>query len=153
MLLLADELLQRFAREEGKRFAGFSRDARGAMLRHPWHGNVRELENVIRHAIVLNSGGEIGPAQLLLESRQNTRQATYAAPAASPPPPPTPVPSAPSASVSIGVIEPLAVVERRVIEHAIAMCRGNIPEASRKLDVAPSTIYRKLAQWGEVGHQ
>jgi two-component system repressor protein LuxO len=46
-------------------------------------------------------------------------------------------------------IEPLAAVERRVIEHAIAVCRGNIPEAARKLEVAPSTLYRKLAQWAQ----
>jgi len=146
VLLLADELLQRFAREEGKRFSGFSAEARAAMLRHPWHGNVRELENVIRYAIVLNASGEIGTAQLLLESRQNSRLTSYAATA----PLPSSVPSsiAAFANVPDGVIEPLALIERRVIEHAIAVCRGNIPEASRKLDVAPSTIYRKLAQWG-----
>jgi DNA-binding NtrC family response regulator len=150
VLLLADELLQRFGREESKRFSGFSDDARGAMLRHSWPGNVRELENAIRYAIVLNAGGEIGTAQLRLESRQNARLPTYAsalAPAAASPAPP-PAPSAANAAASATTIEPLSVVERRVIEHAIAMCKGNIPEASRKLDVAPSTIYRKLAQWG-----
>lgn len=144
VLLLAEELLQRFAREEGKRFNGFSQDARGAMLRHPWPGNVRELENVIRHAVVLNGGGEIGPPQLRLESRQAPRL---------PPAAPVPVdaPATPIAPASIpagSAIEPLAAVERRTIEHAIAVCKGNIPEASRRLEVAPSTIYRKLAQWG-----
>ena len=110
---------------------------------------MRELENAIRYAIVLNLGGEIGTAQLRLESRQNARTPTYAglpAPAAASSAPPAPLPVVAVASAT--TIEPLAMVERRVIEHAIALCKGNIPEASRKLDVAPSTIYRKLAQWG-----
>ena len=152
VLLLADELLQRFAREEGKRFSGFTPDARGAMLRHAWPGNVRELENAIRYAIVLNAGGEIGTAQLRLEARQNSRGVTFANAPAALPVPVAPVTAMPAAAVvvdsSATLIEPLAVVERRVIEHAIAVCKGNIPEASRKLDVAPSAIYRKLAQWG-----
>jgi DNA-binding NtrC family response regulator len=150
VLLLATELLQRFAREEGKRFSGFSDDARETMLRHSWPGNVRELENAIRYAIVLNSGGEIGSEQLRLESRQNARGSSHASPPAPAfvPPAAPPAPLAVAATATATAIEPLALVERRVIEHAIALCKGNIPEASRKLDVAPSTIYRKLAQWG-----
>ncbi|MBK8068990.1 MAG: sigma-54-dependent Fis family transcriptional regulator [Rhodanobacteraceae bacterium] len=142
VLLLAEELLQRFAREESKRFNGFSQDARGAMLRHPWLGNVRELENVIRHAVVLNASGELGPAQLRLEARQSPRlpPAAQAVPAPGSPVAPAVAPQ--------GTIEPLASIERRTIEHAIAVCKGNIPEAARRLEVAPSTIYRKLAQWG-----
>jgi two-component system, repressor protein LuxO len=151
VLLLAEELLQRFAREEGKRFAGFSAEARAAMLHHPWRGNVRELENVIRHAIVLNAGGEIGTAQLLLQARQSTPGMAQASTGvvevvtgAAATLPATVV----ATTMAAASIEPLAIVERRVIEHAIALCKGSIPEASRKLDVAPSTIYRKLAQWG-----
>lgn len=151
VLLLASELLQRFAKEESKTFNGFSEEAEAAMLHYAWPGNVRELENVIRHAIVLNAGGEIGSAQLLLQSRQNNRGPIYDADssttaATASVEAPAPGPDSVSAN---SAIEPLAIVERRVIEHAIAICEGNIPKASRKLQVAPSTIYRKLAQWGE----
>jgi two-component system, repressor protein LuxO len=150
VLLLASELLERFAREEGKSFAGFSAEVEAAILRHPWPGNVRELENVIRHAVVLNAGGEIGSTQMLLELRRITRSPVYAAdaPALAAPAPAVAPPAEAIPVVANGTIEPLAAVERRVIEHAIAVCKGNIPEASRKLEVAPSTIYRKLAQWG-----
>lgn len=44
-------------------------------------------------------------------------------------------------------ILPLEVVERQAIEKAIALCGGNIPKAAVFLDVAPSTIYRKMKQW------
>lgn len=157
VLMLVDRFLERFAKEENKRFSGFSAEARTLLARYQWPGNVREVENVVRHAVVLNPGGEIGAQQLALESRQSVRPAAYQAAVASPaavapaPMPSTPVAAAGPASPTLiqpGVIEPLALVERRVIEHALALCKGNIPEAARKLDVAPSTIYRKLAQWG-----
>lgn len=145
VLTLADQFLKRYASEEGKRFSGYSEAARGLLLRYAWPGNVRELENVVRHAVVLNSGGEVGAAQLALESRPNARLAAVnAAPGT-----PTPVSATQAAPALNTVIEPLARVERRVIEHAIALCKGNIPEAARKLEVAPSTIYRKIAQWSE----
>ncbi len=154
VLQLADAFLARFGKEEGKHFEGYDDEAREAMLRHPWPGNVRELENVIRQAVVLNRGGVIGAVQLALDPRRWSRLAGAPADVASA--------SAGGASVvaaAIGAqlpaggtmqtIEPLAAVERRVIEHAIAVCRGNIPEAARKLEVAPSTLYRKLAQWAQ----
>lgn len=44
-------------------------------------------------------------------------------------------------------IRPLAEVERDAIEQAISLCDGNVPKAAVFLNVAPSTIYRKLKQW------
>ena len=44
-------------------------------------------------------------------------------------------------------IRPLEEVEKEAIETAIELCKGNIPKAAVFLDIAPSTIYRKLKQW------
>jgi transcriptional regulator of acetoin/glycerol metabolism len=44
-------------------------------------------------------------------------------------------------------IKPLADVERNTILEAISLCEGNIPKAAVFLDVAPSTLYRKIRQW------
>ena len=44
---------------------------------------------------------------------------------------------------------PLHVMERRAIETAIRACSGNIPRAAALLEVSPSTLYRKKAQWDE----
>ena len=43
--------------------------------------------------------------------------------------------------------EPLWMTEKRAIERAIAICRGNIVAAARQLQINPSTIYRKKAAW------
>jgi len=51
-----------------------------------------------------------------------------------------------SESASRG-IQPLWMTEKKVIEQAIAACDGNINRAAQHLEVAPSTIYRKLQSW------
>jgi two-component system repressor protein LuxO len=47
-------------------------------------------------------------------------------------------------------IEPLWQVEKRVIEQAIESCQGNVRLAARYLQVAPSTLYRKIQAWAEA---
>ena len=42
---------------------------------------------------------------------------------------------------------PLAEIERLVIEETIARHGGSVPKAARALDIAPSTIYRKIEGW------
>ncbi|WP_285765097.1 helix-turn-helix domain-containing protein [Biformimicrobium ophioploci] len=40
-----------------------------------------------------------------------------------------------------------ALVERQTVEHAIALCDGNVCRAAKLLCVSPSTLYRKLERW------
>ena len=54
--LLAEFFLERFSRQFGKRFTGFSQDAMDALSRYEWPGNIRELQNVIERAVVLSPG-------------------------------------------------------------------------------------------------
>jgi DNA-binding NtrC family response regulator len=44
----------------------------------------------------------------------------------------------------------LWIVEREIIEAAIADCDGNIPRAAAFLEISPSTIYRKKQAWDVV---
>lgn len=52
--VLARHLLQRFAKEFGSDVKGFSADANRAMRRYAWPGNIRQLENRIKKAVVLS---------------------------------------------------------------------------------------------------
>ena len=45
-------------------------------------------------------------------------------------------------------IIPLEQVEREAILNAIRVCKENVIKASVYLEVAPSTLYRKLKKWG-----
>jgi two-component system repressor protein LuxO len=56
VLRIARHFLTSFAREEGRRFRGFSPDAEAALLAYGWPGNVRQLQNAVRNVVVLHDG-------------------------------------------------------------------------------------------------
>src|SRR6185503_18790327 len=58
--LLMDHFLKVFAGKNGKTLRGFSREARDALMRYDYPGNVRELENLVERAVVLCRGDVIG---------------------------------------------------------------------------------------------
>jgi len=45
----------------------------------------------------------------------------------------------------------LAAIERRVIEDTLARHGGSVSKAARVLEVAPSTLYRKIEGWAKPG--
>ena len=47
-------------------------------------------------------------------------------------------------------LEPLWLTEKKAIERAIALCRGNVVATAKQLQINPSTIYRKKASWADV---
>jgi DNA-binding NtrC family response regulator len=52
--LLVDYFLKRYSKENQKSISDISKEARALLLRHPYPGNVRELENLIERAVVLS---------------------------------------------------------------------------------------------------
>lgn len=56
ILLLADHFMDKFSKKMGKEIAGLSEDAKTLLLRYPFPGNIRELENMLERAIALIKG-------------------------------------------------------------------------------------------------
>ncbi|MDD7909223.1 sigma-54 dependent transcriptional regulator [Pseudovibrio exalbescens] len=56
ILLMARHFLGAYAQEDGKRFTRFSPEAEQALMAFSWPGNIRQLQNVLRSAVVLNDG-------------------------------------------------------------------------------------------------
>ncbi len=54
--VIARHLLSRFAKELSSSVKGFAKDAVEALMRYAWPGNIRELENRLKKAIVLADG-------------------------------------------------------------------------------------------------
>ncbi|MBM0489805.1 response regulator [Aeromonas jandaei] len=143
ILLLARSLLQNYAKEENKRFRDFDAAAARVLLDYPWPGNVRELQNVVRNIVVLNDKELVSP-DILPPPLNGVRALAVATTAAQ-----QPAATAPTPAVG-GPIRPLWLVEKEVIEQAIASCDGNIPKAAALLEISPSTIYRKKQGWEEA---
>lgn len=69
LFILADHLLQRFCREQGKTIKGFSTGAEHKLRTYHYPGNVRELENIIERAVALESGPYVTPSSLVIYER------------------------------------------------------------------------------------
>lgn len=159
VLLIAREFLARFAKEDGKAFTEFSPEVEQAFRAYAWPGNVRQLQNVIRNIVVLSPGPVVTLADLpreVLASRPLPRPLDPPAPAAAIQFASAPLmPDHRAAEIRLPEagpadadgIEPLETTIRRAIEGAITKCGGSIPRAAAALDVAPSTLYRRLQAW------
>jgi two-component system repressor protein LuxO len=147
ILLLAEDFLARFAREEGKTFSGFARSAEERLVSHDWPGNVRELENLLRQAVVLCEEGEITGEMLPSISGAGAGASAFAIRSDMGTADPRSGNAMPMSEPQSYSVEPLWLSEKKAIERAIALCRGNITAAAQLLEINASTIYRKKSAW------
>jgi DNA-binding NtrC family response regulator len=129
--LIARTLLARLAAEEDRDFLRLSTAAIALMEAHPWPGNIREMLNALRSAMVLHDGPELTPEMLPPEMAGQAGA--------------RPAPEGLQLSTLSG--QPLAEIERIVIRDALARHQGAVVRAAAELGIAPSTIYRKLEGW------
>ena len=61
---LAQYFLKKFCKQHRKPPMTLSMEAEGALLMHPWRGNVRELENVISRSVVFSPRAVLKPSDL-----------------------------------------------------------------------------------------
>jgi two-component system NtrC family response regulator len=121
-VLLANYFLRKYAKEFGRTFRGFTREAVGAIRQHPWRGNVRELESCVKRAAVMAEGGTVNAADLDLAEAEKER--------------------------TLDLREARSRVERETIELALAEGAGNISKAAGLLGVSRPTLYGLLEEHG-----
>ena len=56
ILLLTDHFVEKFSKKMGREITGLSGDSKTLLLRYPFPGNIRELENMLERAIALIKG-------------------------------------------------------------------------------------------------
>jgi two-component system, NtrC family, response regulator len=120
VVLLANAFLRRNANAL-KRKVRFSPDALEAIVKYPWPGNIRELENKVHRAVIMAPNRIIGPGDLDLN------------------------PSAVTETLPT-LKEARDQSERRLIVNALVRSRGNISRASRALDISRPTFHDMLAK-------
>jgi two-component system NtrC family response regulator len=120
-LLLARYLLNKFAKQQGRSIKGFTEDAHDAVETYAWPGNVREMENKIKAALIMAEGKFVTAADLGL------------AVAANPP------------SLNLRVVRQHA--ETHAIREALARAGGNISRTAEFLGVTRPTLYDLMAKY------
>jgi PAS domain S-box-containing protein len=124
--LLIQHFMESFNALQNKRVIGMSADALALLTAHDYPGNVRELQNIIEHAFMLLSQGQIELMHL-------------------------PTDIVPVTSVhpeGRKLVETMKTIEARAIREAIERNGGNRLAAAQELGMHKSTLFRKVHQLG-----
>ena len=127
ILLIATHFLMGFAEKFGKKITGISPEAEEILKQRIWHGNVRELKNVMERAVLVAGGPELEPDDLGIKSVSQM-------------PPAPDMKTAGISSDGIDLRSVLESVEKRYIEAALKMSDGNETRASGLLNIKYSTF-------------
>ena len=125
ILLLARSFLKKFSREIGV-IREFSPEALKAMSHYGWPGNVREIANKIRKALVLGSGPCLKPKDLDLPDLEGSESGKK------------------SAKGENGREK----LEKQKVIETLELCRHNISRTSKVLGVSRPTVYHLKRKFG-----
>lgn len=152
---LADTFIQKFNKEHGRKIIGCTPEAINALKKYEWPGNIRELENVIEHAFVMEAENRIGinslpekfleslgmqPKQLLIQNNEeNTEEGEQLI------------------SEQGGIIIPddnldfskhKEMFEREFIVKALKNFKGRINQTALHANIPKKTLLRKIEKYG-----
>ncbi len=118
-VLLAQAFLHRFCASHGKRLK-FNVEAIDAIEKAHWAGNVRELENAIKRAVILADGNQISADELDLSAGE---------------------------ADSLLLRDARDKAELRVLSRALARAGGNMGKVAELLGVTRPTLYAMLSKF------
>ena len=121
--LLAHAFLEKFSQQQNRALKGFTPDAIDAIESYPWPGNVREMENVIKRAVIMAESGQISALDLGLKADAVESQ-------------------------PLNLRQVRDEAERRAVVRALGRTNGNIVQAAELLGVSRPTLYDLLNRFG-----
>ena len=130
-------------------------EAAMAMLqRHPWPGNVRQLENAVQHALLTMRPGTALTIDALPEDVRDPQAQPEPSNGTAPAPSSAPVRRSQSSTFhdpQTGKLMPLRQIEELAFHMALEENDGNTTRAAKALGVARATLYRRLKNTKKVG--
>ncbi len=123
IMLLATHFLDEFNRQFGKEVDSFSLPARNFLLDYDWPGNIRELKNMLKRAVLLCDDNEIKCEHFPLLMQPGTEKEAVAGPEQFP---------------------SLDDLERRHVISALQRAEGVKKKAAQMLGISRSTLDRKI---------
>ncbi|MBK8954139.1 MAG: sigma-54-dependent Fis family transcriptional regulator [Saprospiraceae bacterium] len=123
---LAIHFAEVFSARTNKQPKTLSSDFVTALKMHSWQGNIRELKNVIERSVILSNTNELTRDNLPFEL-QNSFSGT-------------------KDTKQLSAFD-LASVEKLHIQKVLNYTNGNKTEAARLLNIATTTLYRKLEEY------
>jgi DNA-binding NtrC family response regulator len=132
---IALHFLLEFNRKFGRSFNGFSREAREALMRHGWKGNVRELRNFVERGVLVGKGAELtredlglGEGNVPMERHSADKDLLHS----------------PLSPEGVDLREAHESVDRHFFSEALRLTGGNETQAAELLRINYSTFrYRR----------
>jgi DNA-binding NtrC family response regulator len=123
--LLSNHFLKHYAEKYGKSVNKISEGAQTRMHKHPWPGNIRELQHAIERAVILSNGSVLQPEDFNF----------------------TPAGAKDDGQVNLEQFN-LEEVEKILIRKVLKKYNGNITQAASELGLTRSSLYRRLEKYG-----
>ena len=123
--LLVEHFIEKYNEKLGCYIKGIGPDVMSELREYPWHGNVRELENVIERAMILNDSDLINSIDLGL--RENDQE---------------------TLPHSFSLTEAWQRLEKAYIQKALSQTGGNRTQAAKLLGLSRRALLYKLKQYG-----
>lgn len=120
--LLAKYFFEKFDKEKHGKLTGFSAAALEVIKQHQWPGNIREMINRIRSAMIMSENNFLTPEDLKLERRLQSSRHT----------------------MLLSDVRELA--ERKAIYAALSRNQNNITITAKELGISRITLYRLMGK-------
>ncbi len=123
--LLANHFLKHYAVKYNKTVSRINDGALTRMHKHPWPGNIRELQHAIERAVILSNASVLQPEDFNF------------------------TPSAGKEDSQLALEQyNLEEVEKLLIRKVLKKYNGNITQAASELGLTRSSLYRRLEKYG-----
>ena len=127
ILTLAETILKRFAKEEGKELIGFTEKAKEFLINYPWPGNVRELINAIRKAVIYTSKNYIDVDDLCIKTGVVSTES--------------------GEEESFNLRQHIHRLEEELIKKVYKITEGNVSKMAVMLGISRPTVYKLINKY------
>jgi transcriptional regulator with PAS, ATPase and Fis domain len=132
--LLCEVFMLQAGRKLGKEVKRVSAEATALLQAYEYPGNVRELKNIMEHAVIMTSDEEIRPEHLPRSLRSTVKE--------------SPFPRATGKTLRELREEWLAPLERQYLLDLLAECHGDVKAVAGRAGLNHVTVYRLLKRRG-----
>ncbi len=124
---LVNHFTDMYSRLNNKNINGIEPRVIKQMMKYPWFGNIRELENMIERAVVLSTGPLLNMKLFPLLSMPSDAEKKR--------------------TIHVEIGSSLEIVERQVILRTLEYFNFDKQKTARSLEIGPATLYRKLEKY------
>lgn len=123
-LVIATAFAKRFSEQQHKKIKGFTKEAAQVIENYQWPGNIRELENKVKRAVIMADGVHISAEDLELNIK------------------------AIDSSLPLNLKEVREMAETSAIKRALSYANNNVSKTAQLLGVTRPTLYTLFSKYG-----